>query len=220
MTTLKRLLNVEIPDGQGAAEKAIDVAYDKSSGKCLLVTGNAVYAADKLIEKKESIAAENLRVTNSRPTILGKALYDTDGKYLGVAEDGLISKTLTLNRLVASDQKSYRRGQIYAAGDIIIIKKETAPKKAVKKVKNSPDVKPTESAENGTKQTPSLATRPRSINRRYGDFGFLLGKTADKTIINFYGEIMIKSGERVTAKTLKQAKLSGKLIELCLHSHS
>ncbi len=55
------------------------------------------------------------------------------------------------------------------------------------------------------------------IRRAYGDFNFLIGKTVDKTVVNFQGEVMIRQHETVTKDILRQAKVSGKLLELYLH---
>lgn len=77
-------------------------------------------------------------------------------------------------------------------------------------------------------ETPVISAQPvalpkqayettRQIRKRYGNFNFLLGKVVDKTIVNFQGEVMIKKNESVTKEVLRQAKISGKLIELYLH---
>ncbi|MCM1289484.1 MAG: hypothetical protein NC132_02385 [Corallococcus sp.] len=56
-----------------------------------------------------------------------------------------------------------------------------------------------------------------TIRRKYGDFSFLIGKSVDKTVVNFQGEVMIKQHETITRDVLRQAKISGKLLELYLH---
>lgn len=64
---------------------------------------------------------------------------------------------------------------------------------------------------------PIVAVSDKSIRRRYGDFSFLIGKSVDKTIVNFQGEVMIRQHETITRDILRQAKISGKLLELYLH---
>lgn len=57
----------------------------------------------------------------------------------------------------------------------------------------------------------------KTIRRKYGDFSFLIGKSVDKTVVNFQGEVMIRQHETITRDILRQAKISGKLLELYLH---
>jgi len=67
------------------------------------------------------------------------------------------------------------------------------------------------------KTMPLVAISDKSIRRRYGDFSFLIGKSVDKTVVNFQGEVMIRQHETITRDILRQAKISGKLLELYLH---
>ena len=138
-----------------------------------------------------------------------------------IATVGKINNAAKLTKVVDADGKTYPRGRIYAIGDIILIKKP-----AVKKVKTTAKIKPAaatpEPIPNDVRPNTSAPAEKDCarfpIKRRYGDFSFLIGKTADKNITNFYGEIMLKQGEKITLDALRQAKLSGKLIELCLHA--
>lgn len=67
------------------------------------------------------------------------------------------------------------------------------------------------------KTAPIVVMGDKSIRRRYGDFSFLIGKSVDKTVVNFQGEVMIRQHETITRDILRQAKISGKLLELYLH---
>ena len=62
-----------------------------------------------------------------------------------------------------------------------------------------------------------VTARDNTMRRKYGDFSFLVGKSVDKTMHNFQGEVMIKQHEVITREVLRQAKIAGKLLELYLH---
>lgn len=62
-----------------------------------------------------------------------------------------------------------------------------------------------------------VSVRDKTMRRKYGDFSFLVGKSVDKTMFNFQGEVMIKQHETITWEVLRQAKIAGKLLELYLH---
>lgn len=65
--------------------------------------------------------------------------------------------------------------------------------------------------------TRRVTAREKNMRRKYGDFSFLIGKSVDKTMFNFQGEVMIKQHEIITTEVLRQAKIAGKLLELYLH---
>lgn len=219
MTTLKQLLNCALYDeNQTNLGQINNVMFDKSSGKCLLATDRGVYCASKFRCNDKGVVASNLQLTEKNcPSLLDKEIYNLSGKRLGTVADAIIGKTANVIKLISDNGIPYTRGRIAAIKDIILIKKQKpAQKKETRKreqaqarAKEQPHVKPVEITANDRSV--------RSVRRRYGDFSFLIGKTADKNIINFFGEVMIRRGETVTADVLRQAKISGKLIELCLH---
>ena len=211
MTTLKQLLNCSLYDEEGKEKGRINEAlYDKSSKKCLMSIDNAVYSADKIEYSDIGITGNNLQpLSGVYPAILGKTVYESTGKILGTISDAEVNKSANIVKLILEDGRQFSRGRIAAIDDIVLIK---APKPAVKKQKRGEQEQETKIV--------SVTAAPKEIRttrRRYGDFNFLIGKTADKNITNFYGEIMIHTGKTVTQEVLRQAKISGKLIELCLH---
>ena len=217
------------------------VYYDNLTRKCALKIGEQLYAVGKIASGNE-IKIENANNLSStcasgecerKPfgEIYEKQpVYDLNGKFLGELENAEFTPKLTLKKLWVKDVE-FARGQIYSVGDAIIIKAKTprqllrqsAPRKKTQKTATTA----TPAQADATSQAPiaqtavtalQFATKPTGrIRRRYGDFNFLLGKVVDKTIVNFQGEVMIKKTEKVTKEVLRQAKISGKLIELCLH---
>ncbi len=212
--TLKQLTGCNIYDENKLPIGQVrEVMFDKKTGKCLLEIDGKAYYVDKLDDRDEYVVAHNLQEADEkRPTILDKAVYDVLGRQLGTASDGIVNKTATLCKLILDNGKQFSKGRIACADDIILIKapkpSKSKPKQKKEHMQICTNAQPTEN----TVKTPS------AMRRRYGDFTFLIGKTADKNIVNFYGEIMIHRGDKVTAETLRQAKISGKLIELCLHA--
>ncbi len=148
---------------------------------------------------------------------VGAKVYNALGKSLGEVTDVTLSKTHRLSAIKCTDGIEYTRGQLMALDEIAIVK---MPKQTTNKAKSvQKRLKPKQSEVNAFRiAMPPSAEKVYPVRRRYGDFNFLLGKTADKTITNFYNEIMIRKGATVTLDVLRQAKLSGKLIELCLHA--
>lgn len=217
MTTLKQLLTCDVYDeNEIRLGQVRDVAYDKNGGKCLPILDDKVYTVDKLAQSCKSLVASNAQQTaNTFPTITNKTAYDTSGNRLGVVADATIGKTMTIGKIILEDGRQYSRGRIAAVNDIVLIK-PSKPKAAKEKKRKAAQTSICANEQPAPKST-QTAVCTQAAKRRYGDFSFLLGKTADKIITNFFGEVMIRAGETVTQDVLRQAKLGGKLIELCLH---
>ena len=187
------------------------VAYSKAQG-CAIVTGEGQWTAEKIFSVKDAVSVvEPVQAQDYQPLEIGKTAYDTTGKYLGSLAEVEIGNTLKLACAHLDDATALGRGKIYAVGDVLLVRARTpSGKSTAAKRKKSAD---------GQTGAPKGKVSARWLqNRRYGDFSFLIGKTVDKTITNFQGELMIKQGEKVTNTILRQAKVSGKLIELCLHT--
>lgn len=220
MIALKQLVNGELYDEQNAKAGIVEgIALEKTTGKCLLIADGKQFAFERLTVKGNKITARGLQSqSNALPSVLNKSAYDLAGRLLGTAVDGQLGAKGTLCKLLLNNGEALARTRVVAIGDIILIKipKPTNPKTPKRKPtqKNEKET-PTERREDNS--APVVPSKRPSVRRRYGDFSFLLGKTADKSVTNFYGEVMIRAGETVTADILRQAKLSGKLIELCLH---
>ena len=201
-----------------------DVIWDKLSGKCAFLTDNGAYTAEKIVftdgETMNIVAATQ---TDVGETLVEKVAYETTGKCLGKVADLELGKTMKLFKVYLEDETDYRRGRICGVKDVLILRAPTPPRPKKEKVKTT--VAPTAAEDATASEQPIFVTDftkrasgPWKQNRKYGDFSFLIGKVTDKTITNFQGEVMVKLGERVTADILRQAKISGKLIELCLHT--
>lgn len=191
------------------------VAWSKQAGNCAIITAEGQYAAEKIFSVKDAVSVVDPQPAQGYETLnLGKIAYDTTGKYLGKLTEVEFGNSLKLCSTYFDDGSVYTRGKIYAVGDVLLIRarmpiaKPDASKAAKEK---------SEQAATPTKSKKLTAARWLQ-NRRYGDFSFLIGKTVDKTITNFQGELMIKQGQKVSNTILRQAKVSGKLIELCLHT--
>ena len=228
----RNLINADNGQSLGEIKK---IAWDKPYGISVVTTEQGRYRLAKLTETGTELVAvceNNDEPRNLTSLKAGEEIYDTDGRHLGELANVQFNSAMKLTKLLAVDGTTYTRGKISAAGDIIIVK--TGAASARKKPKTNNALKATYS-EQEPSMNDSLDNQPPTdkpiteeatqhygqypVKRRYGDFSFLLGKTADKNIINFYGEIMLKRGEKITLDVLRQAKLSGKLIELCLHAN-
>ena len=204
----KKLIDIDTARDLGEIK---GVAYNKPHG-CAIVTGEGQYVAEKIFSVKDAVSVvQPTPVSDYQPLELGKTAYDTTGKHLGALAEVEMGNTLKLAYAHLDDSTAVSRGKIYAVGDVLLIRAKTPPRKTapIKRVKTTGD----------KTDAPKVKVAARWLqNRRYGDFSFLIGKTVDKTITNFQGELMIKQGEKVTNTILRQAKVSGKLIELCLHT--
>lgn len=221
---IKHLLNCNIYDVNNVMlGKACDVMYDAETGKCLPMLEGKVYNIDEISASSTCVVASNLQTaTNLGVTLIGKAVYDAQGKKLGTVVDATFYKTtMKLRGLVCDNGERYSKSRIFAINDIVIIKVAKPKKAKATRKKERIDISAHENVKQTLVKAESIKTDEpvptRYIRRRYGDFSFLLGKKADKTIINFFNEVMIRAGETVTLEILRQAKISGKLIELCLH---
>lgn len=201
----KKLIDIDTARDLG---QIAGVAWNKARG-CAIVTTDGQYLAEKIFSVKDAVSVvQPLEANECQPLELGKIAYDTTGKHLGSLKEIEISSTLKLACAHLDDQTTVSRGKIYAVGDVLLIRAKTPTSKKTAK----------RSKANGASVTKGKIAARWLQNRRYGDFSFLIGKTVDKTITNFQGELMIKQGQKVTNTILRQAKVSGKLIELCLHT--
>ena len=186
------------------------IAWSKISGNCAIVTDEGLWTAEKIFSVKDAVSVVNpTGGENYTELAQDKTAYDTTGKHLGKLAEVEIGNTLKIGSVHLDDGTVFTRGKLYALGDVLLIRARTPLK---------PHSKPSKGKNGQTAKGKKLTTALWLQNRRYGDFSFLIGKTVDKTITNFQGELMIKQGERVTNTILRQAKVSGKLIELCLHT--
>ena len=207
----KNLLDVNSAQDCG---QVTDYIYDKTAGVGALVTNMGRFGAERIFSVKDAVSVVGAVACESGETLVGKVAYDTTGKYLGKIYEVEFGNTLKPSKVTLIDGTEYGRGKIYAVKDVALIKAKTpiCKKRAATTTTATRDdtVKPT---------AKKLNAHSRWLqNRKYGDFSFLVGKVTDKNITNFQGEVMVKQGERVTQETLRQAKISGKLIELCLHT--
>ncbi|MCH5157361.1 MAG: hypothetical protein J1G02_05775 [Clostridiales bacterium] len=190
-----------------------DFVYDKVTGVGAFATDTGRYGADKIFSVKDAVSVVAAKKIDAGETFVGKVAYDTTGKYLGKIYEVEFGNTLKPAKITLLDGAQYGRGKIYAVKDVALIRAKTP----ISKKRNAPT---TASAQSVTEHTMKSSTKTHWMqNRKYGDFSFLLGKFTDKNITNFQGEVMIKNGEKVTPEVLRQAKISGKLIELCLHTN-
>lgn len=163
--------------------------------------------------------------------IVDKQVYNTNGEEVGKVATVQQNRKGKIISLTLNDGKYYLRGNVYAIGDVVIVKVER-PKKVTKPRPNGVVDVPrhTVALESNNpisaqfKKNESVAKcvthskLPYRPTRKCGNFSFLIGKTVDKNIVNFQGETMLRKNEIITSEILRQAKISGKLIELCLHA--
>lgn len=168
--------------------------------------------------------------------IADKPAYNANGEEIGKVTDVTQSRKGKITSVTLDDGKSYLRGKIYALGDAVIVKVDRPKKEKPRKTDGTAKGTAAEIAEIDTENTPTEVA-PTIIPeqnapaetvvkskfapypaRKYGNFSFLIGKTVDKNIVNFQGETMLHKNDVITSNVLAQAKVSGKLIELCLHS--
>ena len=207
----KKLIDVNTARDLGAIT---GIAYSRERGSCAIITENGSYGTTKIFSVKDAVSVVEPTLAQSHVELeLGKIAYDTTGKYLGKLKEVEFGNTLKISCLHLDDGTVASRGKLYAVGDVLLIRARTPASKsaAVKKSKSQDEL-------GKTAKNKKLTTARWLQNRRYGDFSFLIGKTVDKNITNFQGELMIKQGGKVSKTILKQAKVSGKLIELCLHT--
>ncbi|MCM1195123.1 MAG: hypothetical protein NC099_01960 [Corallococcus sp.] len=222
MLYLKNLLNKSVVDATSCKElgSLAAVTLDKQSGKCLLVTEIDCIDGEIISVKNDKIEVARAESKTSDTIIkTGLCVYDTTGKSIGTVTDVAFGKKLKFGRLITENGEEYTRSKIYAVKDVVLTRVPAKKRSASAKKETTADTakKPSSDASQNTNNTVVL-NAPYPKKRKYGDFSFLIGKYVDKNIINFYGETMLKAGDRITADKLKQAKRSGKLIELCLHA--
>ena len=219
----KNLLDVNSAQDFG---QICDFVYDKTTGAGAFATNIGKYEIEKIFSVKDAVSVVAAAEKDVGETLVGKVAYDTTGKYLGKIYDVEFGNTLKPRKITLIDGTEYSRGKIYAVKDVALIRAKTParPKRPAKvrtaTTSTAAVITMTAIPDNAIEQ----ASRNKPVNarwlqnRKYGDFSFLVGKVTDKTITNFQGEVMVKYGEKVTQEILRQAKISGKLIELCLHT--
>lgn len=187
-------------------------------------------------KNNQIVATEQVNAEQSAKIFAGQEVFDTNGKRLGNVEKVELTGRGELRTLTVAG-KILRKNKVWSVGDVLLIKEKSARQcEAENRRKQAQNAKQSEkplasettgmakgfsavapvALPNG--QTEELSFTVGNIRRRYGDFRFLIGRTVDKNIVNFQGELMIKCGECITKEILRQAKIYGKLIELYLHS--
>lgn len=196
---------------------------------CLLVVGEEFLSADR-VKIKENVIGTNLHQVQSLPLLcLGKNVYDTTGNLLGKIVDVQLTSTLRLQSLVLENGMVVKSGKIVGNNDIVTVRTNKPKRVQATLLEENNTASKMESSSGQKLQhlekgnlTPQVATTEQSQTiaprRKSGDFFFLVGKTVDKNIFNFLGELMIKEGEIVTRAVYLRARYFGKLTELCLHT--
>lgn len=220
--------------------------YDNLTKKCAIEIDDKLYTTDKITVEKTVVAnfVEIPRTLSFEEAIcpfgeiyVGQRVYNLNGKYLGEVENAELTPKLVLKKIWTKDTE-FLRGQIFSVGDVVVIKAKTykalfrqhhaktlnatrkkasAPPKNRQAITQNTIASPNPAVPQLRPATTEQIQHTGQIPKRYGNFNFLLGKVVDKNIVNFQGEIMIKKAEKVTREVLRQAKISGKLIELYLH---
>ena len=247
MLFLADLPQSEVVSGDALDKSKSTVYFDNLTRKCILQTNEQSSDANAVDKTMSDDAASTCVLSENGESaantcaeiFVGQRVYDFNGKFLGELENAEFTPKFVLKKLWVSDRE-FARGQIFSVGDAVIIRAKTPRQLALQQAKAlraAQSQNKEKSATAQAQQTSKGATAPtaalplsqptleknqvwgvsRGIRKKYGDFNFLLGKTVDKTIVNFQGEVMIKKKERVTKEVLRQAKISGKLIELYLH---
>lgn len=212
MNDYKTLIGKELETDCGKVT-AVALLWNNCDKTCLLQaqtaegeTENFAFSPENNIWKKQQ--------GGGVPLVLFQEVFDTNGKRLGRLENVFFAKNGTLRSLVVNGI-SFPKGKISCVGDVILLKEKSPYKTAKRKTQSATTAPPKTSS---AIATPAQIIEHNGMRRRYGDFGFLVGRRVDKTIVNFQGEVMIKTAEIVTAEILRQAKISGKLLELYLHT--
>lgn len=243
MLYLSQILQKETIDAETAEKigEASALVWDNVTKNCLLQTENRLFADVKCNGKAVKVANavvfldnaddENSRVQRFYRLFIGQRVFDTNGKFVGEVTDVSLTQNLRLLTLRAGEN-TFKRAAISVVGDVVLVKEKSARQIEVEKAKRNlqneslqktTGQNETTAPEKGASKTPPAQKgKPatygiRRIRKHYGDFNFLIGKTVDKNIVNFQGELMLKKGETITKDILRQAKISGKLIELYLH---
>ncbi len=199
---LSWMLEKIVTDGQVECGAIDNVCWQKGH-PCLLKINGKTWRTDRIKSKNDSIFA-NLAEDNFLPTLeIGKQVYDTDGKLIGLLQDVEITSTLKVKTLVLLNRKVIALSKIVANNDIITVR--AAKPKKPKRPKQTTATEPVD-------VLPIVAPK-----RKSGDFSFLVGKVIDKNIFNFLGELMMHEGDVVTREVYLKARAFGKLTELCLH---
>lgn len=182
----------------------IDCVCWQKGQPCMLKIDGKTWRADRVKTKADGIFA-NLVQDEFLPALeIGKQVYDTDGKLLGLLQDAEITSTFKLKSLTLANGNIVALSKIVANNDIITVR--------TNKPKKPKQPKQTAMTQSATAQ-PIVAPK-----RKSGDFSFLVGKVVDKNIFNFLGELMIREGNVVTREVYLKARAFGKLTELCLHT--
>ena len=218
-TVGKRLVDVKTQNSLG---EITAISLDKPSGICFLETENNSYYAEKLTLEGDAAKAKNaIKTEKYAECKIGLPIYGRDAEFLGEISDVEFSPALKFKSVISTKGEKYTKGRIAALCDALLIRPKRGQKSGQKNTaenrqtdKKTADGKILAESE----QKKEAHTKSTKKTKRYGDFGFLIGKTVDKTITNFQGEIMIKNGDAITKDLLRQAKISGKLVELCLHT--
>lgn len=221
MYKISEIVGIKLCDATASQELGAisNIIWNKQTGKCALVTDNGAFTADKILSNDGDVlnvvAATKTEVGE---TLVDKVVYETTGKLLGKVTDAEFGNTLKLVNIYLEDETCYRRGKISAVKDVVLIRVPGPPRPKKPKKEQTENTTANEQSETAAPVTIQTTNARWRQNRKYGDFSFLIGKVTDKTITNFQGEVMVKMGEHVTHDILRQAKISGKLIELCLHT--
>ena len=151
-------------------------------------------------------------------------VYSLKGENLGNVTDIVLDKTLCIDKIILSNSSTIDNKNIFNMSKSIILidnnKINISKFKPKEKVINNP--------ENNTKvmilKTPNIATdetkTPNNTlqNKIITDSRFLIGRVLNKDIIALNGEIVAKTGNKITNEIISKASSYGKLLEIARFS--
>lgn len=206
-----------------------NILFDAKTKKCIYITifnekDNMTYAIkpqsiyklgkDCVFIKNESCLNiyENLEPQiNEYSNPINSKVYSFDGDYMGVISNIFINNnflishiTINNNDYLISNFLTLRDNiSVYSEKKVIVSNFKHKNKSNII-AKNDLKITIENSNENIIKPPKLIASTP----------SILLNKTTTKNIIKSNGEIIIKSGTKITPSTIENAKLNGKLLEL------
>lgn len=129
-------------------------------------------------------------------------VFDVKGRHLGIVSEILFTKNYRVKSIVCRGESISPARLISHSDDTLVVKERAARKKQPEPA--------------GAERSSAAKTDGRPTAMITGSF--LVGRRCDKNILNRFNEIIVRQGGAITPETVREAKLSGKLLELSMHA--
>lgn len=147
--------------------------------------------------------------------------YNFEGKYLGIVNDAVFDDKFKINEF-SINNKPYSTNEIFNLGQSsVIVNNKKINLKKFKPIVKLPEVQTVEKVIVQNPQPTNNKNQPETqiTTKIITDYRFLIGRIINKDIMALNGEIIAKTGTKITTEIINKASYFGRLVEIARYSN-